>query len=166
MFGFSFSDGHSFFPPSPLDLDLYESIYYLLVKTSCIDHISCPRSIPPHIYLLFPLNPIFLWILFSSLTLNIETLDCSSCLPSKPATDILFFTIDSCLSLYFVSALPQQVIHPLNILAEGLLCVIAQTQCSYFHHRLFTRENRGHQAWTLSMETPILPTTIVLSFLV
>lgn len=99
-----------------------------------------------------------LCFLFFSLTLSIETPDCSSCLPSRPVTDSLFFSIYSRLSLYFVTTLRHQLIHPLNIFTEGLLCVIAQSQCPYFYNLLFTRENMGHHAWTISMETPTLPT--------
>ena len=103
----------------------------------------------------------FLRILFSLLTLSIETLDCSSFFPSTPVTDSPFFTIYSCLLRHVVSALRHQFSCPLSVFTEGLVRVVAQTQRPYFHHLPFARENRGQQAQTLR-EAPTLSPTIVL----
>lgn len=129
----SFPDWQSFFPPSLLGLDPYQSIYNLLVKTSCLSPVNCIRYIHPFIF------PFVFYFPHSPWTLRLLTAH----LASPPnQLDIFFFIIYSCHSLYFVT-IHHQFIHPLNIFAEGLLCVVAQTQCPHFHHLLLTRENRA-----------------------
>lgn len=120
-FGYLSLTSTMFSPPSSLALNPYQSIYNPLVQTSFFNHINCTRYY-------FSLCILFFLI---------ETLDCSSCLPSKLITHIFFF-IYFHLSFYFTSAFHHQFFYPLNI------CVIAQIQSPYFHHLLFTRENIGH----------------------
>ena len=150
--------GAVFSPPSPLGLDPYQSIDNFLVLIKLQQSHQLHQIHSPSHPLTFPLCLLFLTHLERSESrLLVLTL-------LHTATRAHFVTIYSCLSLSFISALHLLVVRPLHVFAEGLLCVVAQTQAPYFHQLFFTRENGiVHQAWTLSMETPTLPTTIVLS---